>query len=107
MSDPIVFLSRWMRGHLHEIALAIVATLLMIFGSAIVRALKPHLRKLPMLVRILAFMLVCSFGFAMLCTAGTRMIASLLGGFSNSALSLVVVGLFLLVGSIAQSEKFL
>ena len=58
--DLIVTLSRWSRSHLYDISLAIMATLLVLFGPGINAWVQRSTASMNFILRTLIFVLVCA-----------------------------------------------
>ena len=95
----------WAASHLNSIALALVATLLVIYGDALNRLVKKQLRPYPRFVRILGFVLMCAFGYGALTVLFTPVFANWLGLLPVKWLAPIVAGLFFLVGWLAESKR--
>jgi hypothetical protein len=100
--DLLATLSRWSRGHLHEIALAIMATLLVLFGPGINAWVKRSIGGLNFLLRTLLFMLVCVLGYGLALVFLSPWLASGLGYFNNYTLAPVLLLIFFLIGVLAD-----
>jgi len=100
--DLIVSLSRWCRGHLGEIALALLATLLVLFGPALNTWLQRTIGGLNFVLRTLLFMAFCAlvYGFGLVYTS--PWLAKGLAYFNNYTLAPVVLVAFLLLGVAAD-----
>ncbi len=107
LSDPLVFVGRHMRPELHNIAMAMVATLLMIFGTPLLRWLRRYTKPYPFLVRTAILMALSSIGMALICSYGTGFLAGQLGGLGNAALALFVFAIFFFIGWLAQRDRLL
>jgi hypothetical protein len=106
-ADPLIFLGRHLRLELHNISLAMVATLLMIFGTPVLRSLRKYTKSYPFLVRTAILMTVSSFGMAFICSYGTGFLASQLATLNNAALFLFVFLIFFGIGWLAQKDRLL
>ncbi|TWI58385.1 uncharacterized protein DUF3392 [Pseudomonas duriflava] len=94
--------SRWCRGHLGEIALALISTLLVMFGTEINGWVKQRLGSLPTLVRVpaLAAATVAIYGAAT--THLTPWVVKGLGQFNNYSLAPVLLIGVCLLGVLAE-----
>ncbi len=63
--DLIATLSRWSRSHLSDISLAIMATLLVLFGPAINAWVQQRIGSLNFVFRTLLFVLICAVGYGL------------------------------------------
>lgn len=100
--DLLATLSRWGRGHLYDIALAIMATLLVLFGPGINHWLKRSIGGLNFFLRTLLFVLVCVAGYGLALIFLTPWLASALGYFNNYTLAPVLLLIFFLIGVLAD-----
>ena len=98
-------LSEWMRPHLQAIALAMIATLLVVFGNDINRWVRKHVRKYHFFVRLMVFILVCAVGYGVATVLLTKFLADLLGSIGNHYLAIVVAIVFLLLGLAAEERN--
>ena len=100
--QPIIWLAENMRPHNKEIALAMIATLLVIFGDVINGALRRLVRKQPILLRVSAFIALCAFGYGTLSVWLTPILSDFLQRQSSQAYVATVVLSFLIVGILAE-----
>jgi hypothetical protein len=100
--QPIVWLAEVMRPHNSEIALAMVATLLVIFGDHINSGLKKLVRKQPIWLRVIAFIGLCSVGYGALSIWLTSILSSFLQHQNSVVYVVTVIGSFLTVGVMAE-----
>ncbi|SFB98624.1 Protein of unknown function [Marinospirillum celere] len=95
----------WTFSHINSIALALVATLLVIYGDNLNRLVKKQLRPYPKLVRILGFVLMCAFGYGALTVLFTPVLANWLALVPVKWVGPLVVALFFLVGWLAENKR--
>jgi hypothetical protein len=100
--DLIATLSRWSRGHLDDIALAIMATLLVLFGPGINAWVKRSIGSFNFLLRTLLFVLLCVTGYGLAIIFLTPWLASGLDYFNNYTLAPVLLLIFFLIGVLAD-----
>ena len=100
--DLLTDLSRWSRGHLSEIALAIMATLLVLFGPGINDWIRRSIGGLNFFLRTLLFVLVCVAGYGLAIIFLSPWLANALGYFSNYTLAPVLLLIFFLIGVLAD-----
>ncbi|NRA23019.1 MAG: DUF3392 family protein [Oleispira sp.] len=100
--QPIIWLAGVMRPHNTEIALAMVATLLVIFGDLINGLLRRLVRQQPAWLRIAAFIGLCTFGYGAISVFLTPVLSNFLHSQSSLAYVLTVVMSFLIVGILAE-----
>ncbi|MBH9304188.1 DUF3392 domain-containing protein [Pseudomonas aeruginosa] len=100
--DLIATLSRWSRSHLSDISLAIMATLLVLFGPAINAWVQPRIGSLNFVFRTLLFVLICAVGYGLAMVFVTPWLAKGLGYFNNYTLAPVLLLVFFVIGMIAD-----
>lgn len=100
--DLIATLSRWSRSHLSDISLAIMATLLVLFGPAINAWVQQRIGRLNFVFRTLLFVLICAVGYGLAMVFVTPWLAKGLGYFNNYTLAPVLLLVFFVIGMIAD-----
>ncbi|TBU76114.1 DUF3392 domain-containing protein [Pseudomonas daroniae] len=100
--DMIATVSRWSRGHLYEISLALMATLLVLFGPGINAWVQRSISGLNFILRTLIFVLVCAIGYGLVMVYLTPLLAQGLGHFNNYTLAPVLLLVFFLIGVLAD-----
>lgn len=100
--DLIATLSRWSRSHLSDISLAIMATLLVLFGPAINAWVQQRIGSLNFVFRTLLFVLICAVGYGLAMVFVTPWLAEGLGCFNNYTLAPVLLLVFFVIGMIAD-----
>ncbi|HHG4458152.1 TPA: DUF3392 domain-containing protein [Pseudomonas aeruginosa] len=100
--DLIATLSRWSRSHLSDISLAIMATLLVLFGPAINAWVQQRIGSLNFVFRTLLFVLICTVGYGLAMVFVTPWLAKGLGYFNNYTLAPVLLLVFFVIGMIAD-----
>lgn len=98
-------LSEWMRDYLNPISMAIVATILVIFGNDLNRWIRKMVRQYHFLVRLSVFILVCAFGYGVATVLLAKLLADVLGSISDYYLSLVVAAIFVILGLTAEERN--
>ena len=100
--DLIATLSRWSRSHLSDISLAIMATLLVLFGPAINAWVQQRIGSLNFVFRTLLFVLICAVGYGLAMVFVTPWLAKGRGYFNNYTLAPVLLLVFFVIGMIAD-----
>lgn len=100
--DLIATLPRWSRSHLSDISLAIMATLLVLFGPAINAWVQQRIGSLNFVFRTLLFVLICAVGYGLAMVFVTPWLAKGLGYFNNYTLAPVLLLVFFVIGMIAD-----
>ncbi len=105
VTHTVSAISSWMRPYAGHISIAIVATLLVISGSAINHTIRTYIQPYHFLIRTLVFILLCTFGYGMLSILLTPYVRQFIAGMGNLYLAPVVVLLFLLLGFLAERQR--
>lgn len=95
----------WVHGYMDQITLALVATLLVIYGDQINGFVKRLLRPYPRLLRIIGFIILCAFGYGLLTVLLTPVLANWFALVSRKWLAPLVVAAFFLVGWMAEKKN--
>ncbi|MGB2741501.1 MAG: DUF3392 domain-containing protein [Cognaticolwellia sp.] len=105
MTELLVDIGQWFRGYQYQTAMAIVATLLVIFGNDINRAVRKLVAKQHFIIRCLTFIAVCAFGYGLLTIWLTGLLAQQLAQVPNSYILPLVVSIFSFLGVYAQRRR--
>ena len=92
----------YIRPHVDDIALALVATLLVIFGDTINGFVRKLVRKQLFVVRIAALIALCAFGYGAITVWVSPMLESVLRQLDSVELVVAVFGSFLAIGILAE-----
>lgn len=98
-------LAQYAYDHLRQVAMIFAATLLAIFGSNINDALKRLMGKRHFFLRVLAFIALCSAGYTLLTLLLSRALFALLLAVDRDYRALVIAGMFLAVGLLAERKS--
>lgn len=101
--QPVFWLAEYMKPYNREIAVAMIATLLVIFGGVINKALRRLVRKQPIWLRIGAFIGLCTFGYGALAVWLTPIVAGYLINQSPVMYVASIVLSFIFVGVLAEN----
>lgn len=105
LNHELLALSGFLRAHLGKVAMSLVATAVFLYGEELHGLVKKQIEGSPWLLRVLILILVCAFGYGTLTVGCSMLCQRLLGFLDNQYLSPVVVGLFLLIGILAERKK--
>ncbi|MEI6972208.1 MAG: DUF3392 family protein [bacterium] len=99
------WLAALLRPYLKETAVALVATVLSIYGGTINAGIKQQIQGLNVVFRLLIFIALCAFGYGVLTVFLAALVYSLLSDLSPINLVTAVVGFFVIVGILAERKK--
>jgi hypothetical protein len=85
-----------------QLAVAFVATLLVIYGDAINRTVRIFVKPYPFVLRITAFVLLCTLGYGAATVWGSSQVSQLLLQIPDVYLPLVVLAAFIVLGVLAE-----
>ncbi|WP_286272670.1 DUF3392 domain-containing protein [Thalassotalea hakodatensis] len=105
MIELLTSLGQWFRPYQYQTALAIIATILVLFGNDINGALKHMIRKQHFVVRTLVFIVVCAFGYGLLTVWLTALLAEQLSSIPTVYIVPTVVIIFAVLGIYAQKQR--
>ncbi|MDE1463298.1 DUF3392 family protein [Spartinivicinus poritis] len=95
-------LSLWCKKYSYETALAIMATLIVLFGNKVNLAIKRHINRFNFIIRTAVFILVCAVGYGAALIFLTPWLADILVSLHNLVLSPILLFLFIGIGMIAD-----
>jgi hypothetical protein len=102
ITDLLLQGAAWIKPYTSQMAVAFVATLLVIYGDAINRTVRVFVKPYPFLLRISAFVLLCTLGYGALTVWGSAQVKQLLLMIPDVYLPLVMLGAFILLGILAE-----
>lgn len=94
-----------LRTHIDDVALALVATVLVVSGDKINELLRLVVRKQRLWLRLSAFIVLCSVGYGALSVWLTPLVREFLLTLPAIQLLLVVIGGFVTIAVIAQKQR--
>ncbi|WP_163836168.1 DUF3392 family protein [Spartinivicinus ruber] len=100
--DIFIQLSLWCKKYSYETALAIMATLIVLFGNKVNLVIKGHINRLNFIIRTSIFILVCAVGYGAVLIFLTPWLADLLISLHNQILSPILLLLFIGIGVVAD-----
>jgi hypothetical protein len=98
-------LGLWCRPYQYQVALAIIATLLVVFGNDINASIKKLLSKQHIIVRMLTFVFICAFGYGLLTVWLTSLLAAQLALVPTLYLAPTISGIFIVLALYAQKQR--
>lgn len=98
-------LNHFLKQHLQEIATAIIATLLVIYGSDINRFIKRLIKKQHFIIRLAVFVLVCAMGYGAATLFLAEALLKMLATIPRQFLAPGIMIIFILLGLTAETRK--
>jgi len=105
MNELLIEAGQWFRSYQYQSALAIIATILVIFGNDINQAIKQSIKKQHFVVRTLVFIFVCAVGYGLMTVWLTELLSAQLAKISNLYIVPIVTGVFIALGMYAQKQR--
>ena len=105
MHSILIELGSWFRPYQYQTAMAIIATILVIFGSYINNAIKKNIAKQHVIFRVLVFVLICAFGYGLLTVWLTHLLAVQLNNIPNLYIVPSILLIFVILGGYAQRQR--
>jgi hypothetical protein len=105
MTDLLIDAGQWFRGYQYQASMAIIATLLVIFGNNINSYLKKLISKQHFIIRSGIFILVCAFGYGLLTVWLTGVLSQQLARIPNAYIVPVIFCIFSALGIYAQKQR--
>jgi|TARA_R110002012_G_scaffold242119_1_gene416502 hypothetical protein len=105
--DALATLTRWASPYYSEIAMTIVATVLVIYGDILNKKIKHILSPYHFIIRTSVFVLICAFGYGALVIFTTPHVKLTLMMIPSMYRGLCIVSLFLLLGYLAEHRRYI
>ena len=105
MNELLIDIGQWFRPYQYQSALAIIATLLVLFGNDINQALRAVVKRQHFLVRSSVFFLVCAFGYGLLTVWLTSLLSKALSKVPDLYIFPSIALAFILLGIFAQKQR--
>ena len=94
-----------LRPHIDDIAVAMIATALVIFGDHINELLRFLVKRQPLWLRLMAFIALCTLGYGAIAVWITPLLESFLRGLPGWQMLLLVITAFIAIALLAQKQK--
>ncbi|MCC5856337.1 MAG: DUF3392 domain-containing protein [Idiomarina sp.] len=105
IQEILAHLSMHVRPYLSHVGMMVVATLLVLYGSSINRAVRRQVGHYNFFFRTLVFVLLCAFGYGLLLTWLTPLLVAQLRAIPNQYLGLVVVAIVIGLGMLVERKR--
>lgn len=105
INDLLIRSGNWAHSNMDNITLALVATLLVVYGDHINKLVKKVLRPYPRIVRVIGFVFMCAFGYGFLTVLLTPVLANWFSLVNVKWLAPLVVTAFFSIGWIAEKKN--
>lgn len=107
LEDILLHLTLHLRPYIYQVAMMVVATLLVLYGNNINNAVKRQISHYNFVVRTLIFILLCAFGYGLLLSWLTPLLADTLRRLPNMYLGVTMISIVLGLGILAERKRAL
>lgn len=101
------YTGNWVNNHASEISLALVATLLVLYGDDINSTFARSVRPYPWIVRVVSFVIMCAFGYGAITVLVTPLIAEAILAIEARWVGLLAIAAFLAIGVLAERKRYI
>jgi len=102
LTDLLLQATAWLKPYSMEMAVAFVATLLVIYGDAINKTVRVFVKPYPFVIRITAFVVLCTLGYGAMTVWGSAQVHSLMLKLPSTLFAPVVFFAFVILGVLAE-----
>lgn len=102
ITDLLLQANGWLKPYSMQLAVAFVATLLVIYGDAINKTVRVFVKPYPFIIRITAFVVLCTLGYGALTVWGSNQIHQLMQQMPAMFFAPVVFTAFIILGVLAE-----
>ncbi|MGB3726285.1 MAG: DUF3392 family protein [Glaciecola sp.] len=93
--------------YLNEVALTLLATLLVVYGDILNRHIKKLVRPYHFVLRTAVFIFVCAFGYGLLIVFLTPFVKSTLMQVPPLYRGSAIIGIFCMLGWMAENRRYI
>ena len=104
-SDLYYSFCTWLEARTSQISIAVIATLLVIYGDNINRLIKKNIRHNPFAIRVLIFICVCAFGYGSFTLFAAGLLDRFFQHIPRFYLFPAAAAAFITVGILAEREN--
>ncbi|NRB39022.1 MAG: DUF3392 family protein [Pseudomonadales bacterium] len=103
----LIKMSLWLLPHLKLICVAKISTLLVIYGDTLNKYIKTNIRAMNFVLRVIVFVMVCTFAYGGLLAFVAPLLAQLLAKIPLLYLSPCIITGFIVIGLLAERRKYI
>lgn len=97
--------ANWLWSYRSYIATSWVAVILVLYGDAINGLVKRLMQPYHYVLKVLAFVLLCSVGYGLLATYGYKIVQQLLPAVERKWFAVFVIITYFVLGSVAERKR--
>lgn len=102
LNDLLLQAGTWLKPYSMQMSVAFVATLLVIYGDAINKTVRVLVKPYPFVIRISAFVVLCTLGYGALTVWGSAEVHKLILQLPGTFFAPVVFFAFVMLGILAE-----
>lgn len=102
LTDLLMQGAGWLRPYSGEMAVAFVATLLVIYGDAINKTVRVFVKPYPIVLRITAFVALCTIGYGTMTVWGSGQVKNLMTQIPDTLFAPIMLLAFIMLGFLAE-----
>jgi len=102
LTDLLLQATAFLKPYSLQMSVALVATLLVIYGDAINRTVRVFVKPYPFLLRISAFVLLCTLGYGALTVWGSGQVRQLMLLIPDTVFAPAMALAFIILGVLAE-----
>ena len=107
IQSVLMQLTQWVQPYYSEIALTMMATILVVYGDVINKHIKRMLSPYHFVVRTAVFVLICAFGYGLLIVFATPYVKQLILWIPNMYRGSAVISVFVVLGYLAENRRYI
>lgn len=100
-------LSHWTQPYSNEIAITILATILVVYGDSFNKHIKRMISPYHFVIRTLVFVMICAFGYGLFIVFATPFVKQLILWVPYLYRGSVVIIIFLILGYLAENRRYI
>jgi hypothetical protein len=100
-------ITQWMQPYFSEIALTMLATILVVYGDVFNKHIKRMISPYHFVVRTAVFVLICAFGYGLFVVFATPYVKQLILWIPHLYRGISVVFVFLVLGYLAEHRRYI
>ena len=105
--ELLVQLNQWLQPHKGELSVAVVTTLLVIYGDVLNKYIKRQLRPYHFVVRTCLFVIICTFGYSSLVLLLSPLVSAAFQFIAYPYFPLAVIALAITIGVLAEKRRYI
>ncbi len=102
LNEMLLQCTHWLKPHTAQVAVALVATFLVIYGNTINRMVRLFVKPYHFVLRVGAFVLLCTLGYGALTVWGVNKLKQLIATLPDLYFAPTILLAFIILGILAE-----